>query len=50
MAPPTSPLRLVQFLDEEGARRVAKVDQGGKELQVLADTTRIYDLALEAGA
>jgi hypothetical protein len=28
---------------------VAKVDQGDKHLQVLADTTRIYDLALEAG-
>jgi hypothetical protein len=49
MTPPTSPLRLVQFLDEEGARRVAKVDEGGKQLQVLADTTRIYDLVLEAG-
>jgi hypothetical protein len=49
MAPPTSPLRLVQFLDEDSARRVAKVDEGGKQLQVLADTTRIYDLALEAG-
>lgn len=49
MALPTSPLRLVQFLDEHGARQVAKVDEGGKQLQVLADTTRIYDLALEAG-
>ena len=45
----TPSLRLVQFLDEDGARRVAKVDEGGKQLQVLADTTRIYDLALEAG-
>jgi len=49
MAPSTSPLRLVQFLDKDGARRVAKVDEGGKQLQVLADTIRIYDLALEAG-
>ena len=49
MAPSTSALRLVQFLDEDDARRVAKVDEGGKQLQVLADTTRIYDLALEAG-
>ena len=49
MAPPTSPLRLVQFLDEASARRVAKVDEGGRQLQVLADTTRVYDLALEAG-
>jgi hypothetical protein len=49
MAPLTSPLRLVQFLDEDGSRRVAKVDADGSQLQVLADTTRIYDLALEAG-
>jgi hypothetical protein len=49
MTPLTSPLRLVQFLDEAGARRVAKVDEGGSQLQVLADTTRVYDLALEAG-
>lgn len=40
---------MVQFLDEDGARRVAKVDEGSSQLQVLADTTRIYDLALEAG-
>src|SRR5687768_7591294 len=45
----TSPLRLVQFVDEAGARRVAKVDAGGSQLQVLAYTTRIYDLALEVG-
>ncbi|HEU0291621.1 MAG TPA: AraD1 family protein [Anaerolineales bacterium] len=52
MDPFTSPLRLVQFLDEEGTRRVAKVDAGGSQgsqLQILANTTRIYDLALEAG-
>ena len=49
MAPTISPLRLVQFLDEDDTRRVAKVDEGGQQLQVLADTTRIYDLALEAG-
>lgn len=42
-------LKLVQFLDEDDARRVAKVDEGGNQLQVLADTVRIYDLALEAG-
>ncbi len=42
-------LRLVQFLDEDGNRRVAKVDVSGSQLQMLADTTRIYDLALEAG-
>jgi hypothetical protein len=45
----TPSLRLVQFLDEDGNRRVAKVDAGGNQLQVLADTARIYDLALEAG-
>ena len=49
MANLTLPLRLVQFLDEDGARRVAKVDEGGKQLQVLADAVRIYELALEAG-
>jgi hypothetical protein len=49
MAAPTSPLRLVQFLDEEGTRRVAKVGADGSQLQVLADTARIYELALEAG-
>src|SRR6266508_3535553 len=45
----TPSLRLVQFLNEDGNRRVAKVDASGSQLQVLADTTRIYDLALEAG-
>src|SRR5215475_13728033 len=49
MAPFTSPLRLVQFLDEAGSRRVAKVDADGSQLQVLVDTIRVYDLALEAG-
>src|SRR6266508_6211898 len=49
MAPLSPLLRLVQFLDEAGTRRVAKVDAGGNQLQVLADTVRIYDLALEAG-
>ena len=49
MTPLPSPLRLVQFLDQDGTRRVAKVDGGGTQLQVLADTVRIYDLALEAG-
>ena len=45
----TSSLRLVQFLDEDDNRRVAKVDAIGSRLQTLAETTRIYDLALEAG-
>jgi hypothetical protein len=45
----TPSLRLVQFLDEQGNRQVAKVDAGGNQLQVLADTVRVYDLAIEAG-
>ena len=49
MDPLLPPLRLVQFLDEDGTRRVAKVNIDGSQLQVLADTARIYDLALEAG-
>lgn len=40
-------MRLVQFLTENGDRSVARSD--GENLQVLADTTRVYDLALEAG-
>ena len=40
-------MRLVQFLTENGDRGVARSD--GDHLQVLADTTRVYDLALEAG-
>lgn len=42
-------MRLAQFFSEEGNRRVAKVDEHGNRLQVLANTGRIYDLALEAG-
>jgi hypothetical protein len=49
MAPLSPLLRLVQFLDEAGTRRVAKVDADSSQLQVLANTARIYDLALEAG-
>src|SRR5574341_787314 len=49
MDPLLPPLRLVQFLDEDGTRRVATVNTDGSQLQVLADTTRIYDLALQAG-
>jgi hypothetical protein len=49
MTPLPPPLRLVQILDQDGTRGVAKVDAGGNQLQVLADTVRIYDLALEAG-
>ena len=49
MDPSLPPLRLVQFLDEAGNHQVAKVNTDGSQLQVLADTTRIYDLALQAG-
>jgi hypothetical protein len=40
-------LRLVQFTDRSGARRVAASDDG-KTLRVLAGVTRTYDLALAA--
>lgn len=42
-------MRLVQFLSEDGKRRVAKVEVGGQQLSVLDDTERVYDLALAAG-
>lgn len=42
-------MRLVQFLSEDGKRRVAKVEAGGRQLGVLDDTERVYDLALAAG-
>ncbi len=41
-------MRLVQFLNVDGDRRVAKVDVDESHLLVLAQTERIYDLALEA--
>jgi hypothetical protein len=40
-------MRLIQFLSDGGARRVAVV-QDSSSLRVLQDTTRIYDLALDA--
>ena len=40
-------LRLVQFTDRSGARRVA-ASEDGKNLRVLAGVTRTYDLALAA--
>jgi hypothetical protein len=40
-------LRLVQFTDSSGARRVAASDDG-KNLRILAGVTRVYDLALAA--
>ncbi len=42
-------MRLVQFLSESGSRRVAKVGMDGSQLQVVTNTERIYDLALNAG-
>jgi hypothetical protein len=39
-------MNLVQFLDEEGARRVAVPD--GAALRLVAGAERVYDLALEA--
>ena len=42
-------MRLVQFLSENDHHRVAKVEEHESQLQVLAETERIYDLALEAG-
>jgi hypothetical protein len=42
-------MRLVQFLTARGNRSVAKVGADEARLQVLANTERVYDLALEAG-
>ncbi len=41
-------MRLVQFVSKNGDRQVAKVGENEKQVQVLAGTERIYDLALEA--
>ncbi|MEK6212115.1 MAG: AraD1 family protein [Pseudomonadota bacterium] len=41
-------MRLVQFKDRSGARKVAVVSEDGKTLRVLAGVTRTYDLALAA--
>ena len=41
-------MRLVQFLSENGVRRVGQVTTDENHVQVLADTERVYDLALEA--
>ena len=42
-------MRLIQFLSENGERKVAQVAEDEHSLIVLAGTERIYDLALEAG-
>jgi len=39
-------MRLVQFVDKNGERRVAQI-VADNNLQILADTVRVYDLALE---
>ena len=41
-------MRLVQFLTTEGKRAVAKAEGSGTQLQILENTERVYDLALEA--
>ncbi|MFN2237588.1 MAG: AraD1 family protein [Anaerolineales bacterium] len=41
-------MRLVQFLTEDGKHRVAKVRSDGNQLEVLTDTERVYDLAMDA--
>jgi hypothetical protein len=42
-------MRLVQFKTSGGARRVGLVSTDGLSLQVLQETTHVYDLAVEAG-
>jgi hypothetical protein len=41
-------MRLVQFLTEDGARRVAMVNENGGTLHVLHDTASVRELALDA--
>jgi hypothetical protein len=41
-------LRLIQFKDHSGSRKVAVVPEDGRALRVLAGVTRTYDLALAA--
>jgi len=42
-------MRLVQFINQVGKRRVAKVDADERDLRILGDTESVYDLALAAG-
>lgn len=42
-------MRLVQFISEQGRRRVGLVAENGAALEVLNNTASIYNLALEAG-
>jgi hypothetical protein len=41
-------MRLVQYVQKNGERRVAAVSENGSSLQVLTDVERVYDLALLA--
>jgi hypothetical protein len=42
-------MRLVQFISEKGLRQVGLVEENGLALRLINNTSRIYDLALEAG-
>ena len=42
-------MRLIQFLSENGERKIAQVAEDGHNVLVLDGAERIYDLALEAG-
>ena len=42
-------MRLVQFIDRDGSRKVALASDDGSTLRVLRQVQRLYDLALEAG-
>jgi hypothetical protein len=42
-------MRLVQFADRDGSRKVGIVSDDGTSVKVLRQVQRIYDLALEAG-
>jgi hypothetical protein len=41
-------MRLVQFIADDGSRQVGLVQEDGSVLHVIDDTSRVYDLALEA--
>jgi len=42
-------MRLVQFIDRDGSRRVGVASDDSGEVRVLRQVQRVYDLALEAG-
>ena len=42
-------MRLVQFVDRDGSRKVGIVSDDGGTVRVLRQVQRVYDLALEAG-